>query len=779
MGKKSKGRAGWGLPAFFLGFLFFFPLFSAASQGGEARVRMVLEGLLARKLDKKLEAAWNLARLPGPAWKTLVRRLAGTGAALAARIRGLVRRLGAERWEDREEAEKELVQLGRRAMGFLENARKEAPLLEVRWRAARALKRIRQASPRMEKKWEKEMALSRALAWALMVFPPRDPERVKQATRILETARFDPDRELRYLSLRALARLKDPQAEEPLTEVLEKGGAMESLLALEGLLDLGSPRAVAEIRALSAGEKKPLFGLAARGALLLRGLVPPPWKGPGFLAPSFDSLSGPGKGAASPPWKVVLTTGEVLTGGVRGMDGSGLLVDWKGRGRIRIPVTLLSWAEPGGAAGGKEPGKGGSPGREGGLDQWILFRSGTYLPGKILALGENEVEVELSLLGKRSLPRSAVLAWGPGDLPGTFPGLVPGRDGITLADGRRVAGKVLRFAKEGIQIRLKGGKKETFPLGAIRGFSSSFSLWEKKLFPGSPLQTLLSHSWELRGGGMVKAFLLALRGKDVLLVDPFLGPLRIPLDRVKSVRFRTGLGKGMGLTLVSDLDESRIVEFNGRGKVVWTFKDLDGGPLDAAWLPGGNLLVCEEGGRVREITREGKTVWEMKGLSLPYAAQKLSNGNYLIADTGHKRVIEVTPAGKITWTFKNVTPYDVQRLSNGNTLIADGGKDRVIEVDRAGRIVWSVGGMPEVRDADRLPNGDTLIACWGNSAVVEVNPGGKVVWKLTNLETPSDADRLPGGLTLVAESGRVRVVDWQGKTVWSVPVGWAVEANRY
>ncbi len=743
-----------------------------AGQEEARRIGEVMDGLLAPSLEKRLEAAWALSRLPDAPWKTLVRRLAGTGAALAARIRGLVRRLGAERWEDREEAEKELVRIGGKALGFLEKARKEASLLEVRWRAARALEKIRRASPQLEKQWRRERDVSRALAWALMVFPPRDPARAKLALRILETARFDVDRELGLLSLRALARLKDPKALGPLEELVNKGSPLEILFGVEGLLDLGGPKGTARVRELSAGGKRPLLGLAARGALLLRGLAPAPWKGPAFLASSFEPVPGGDAVSSGPSWKTALTTGETLEGGFLGLDAAGMKLRWKGRGEVRIPVTLLSSAEPGKAGGGK-----GADSPK--VEHWVLFRSGTWLPGKILSLGKEKVEVELALLGKRSLPGEALQGWGAGGRPGVFHGVVPGRARIVLKGGKSLAGRLEGFTRGGIRLLAGGGESKTFPLEEVSGVILASSPWEKKLFPGNSMQTLLAHAWEIRGGGRVKGFLLCAGKGRVFLVDPFLGPITIPLDLVKSVRFRTGLGRGLGITLVSDLDESRVVEFNPDGKIVWTFKDLDGGPLDAKWLPSGNLLVCEEGGRVREVTREGKTVWEMKGLSLPYSAEKLESGNYLIADTGHKRVIEVDPSGRIVWTLSHVTPYDVQRLSNGNTLVADASKDRVIEVNRAGKIVWSVGGMPEVRDADRLPNGNTLIACWGNSSVVEVDRQGKVVWKLSGLETPSDADRLPGGLTLVAESGRVRVVDRRGRTVWSVPVGWAVEANRY
>jgi len=731
----------------------------------------VLEGLLAPSLGKRLEGALAFSRLPDPAWKKLVRRLGDSGAAFSAKIRDLIRRLGADRWEDREDAEKALVLLGRRAISFLEEAKRTAPLLEIRWRAARALKKILLKSPKMEKEWKREIEVFRALAWALMAVPPKEPARVELAKATLETARFDPDRELRLLAIRALARMKDPQVLPDLERLLRKAPPLESLYAIEGLVDLGTPAALSLLEKAASGERRPILALAARGELLAEGRDPGTWKGPGFLAAPVPPASPlpPGKGGR--PWKIGLVSGEILSAEFLSLVGSGVRIRWKGGCTFRISSALLSWAGPAGGTSRKESRGTENPG-------WILFRSGTWFPGRVLSLEGDRIRTETSFLGVRSFPKEWIQGWGEGRAP-VCVGPPPGWDWVELkGDGAKVC-HVFELRKNEIRVRYSDGGEETFPKEKISALLFAGGKGKERLFPGNAFQGLLVHGWKLKGRGEIKAFLVRADPRRVYLVDPFLGLLTLPMNQVASVDFRVGLGKGMGLTLVSDLDQSRVVEFNSAGKVVWTFKDLDGGPLDAKWLPDGNLLVCEEGGRVREVTREGKTVWEMDRLNLPYSAEKLPDGNYLIADTGHRRVIEVTPGKKIVWIYRGVAPYDVQRLPDGNTLIADGAKDRVIEVNEAGRIVWSIGGMTQVRDADRLPNGNTLVTCWGTHSVVEVDPQGNVVWKVTGLETPSDADRLPGGRTLIAESGRVRVVDWRGRTVWSVPVGWAVEANRY
>jgi hypothetical protein len=241
----------------------------------------------------------------------------------------------------------------------------------------------------------------------------------------------------------------------------------------------------------------------------------------------------------------------------------------------------------------------------------------------------------------------------------------------------------------------------------------------------------------------------------------------------------------MGLTLVVDYSDNRIIEIDSAGTIV---NELDNvfGAWDAEILPNGNYLITEFSvSRVSEVTRDGRVVWSLGGdnrgvLKNPYDADRLPNGNTLIADTFGGRVVEVDFQKNTVWSYaEGIRPFDVDRLDNGNTLIADVLEDRVIEVNPEGVIVWEVRDMPNVHDADRLPNGNTLITLRTVNRVVELDRDGKEVFRLDKLNSPSDADRLANGNTLVAENQMVREFDPQGKEVWRREMTWAVEINRY
>lgn len=203
--------------------------------------------------------------------------------------------------------------------------------------------------------------------------------------------------------------------------------------------------------------------------------------------------------------------------------------------------------------------------------------------------------------------------------------------------------------------------------------------------------------------------------------------------------------RDLGLTLIADYSDNRIIEIDSTGVVVNELKEVFG-VWDAEILSNGNYLITEFSvSRVSEVTRDGRVVWSLGGadrsvLNNPYDADRLPNGNTLIADTFGGRVIEVNAQDAIVWSYdKDIRPFDTDRLDNGNTLIADVLADRVIEVDPNGVIVWEAMNLPNIHDADRLPNGNTL----------------------------------------VAENGMVREFDPQGKEVWKLEMTWAVEINRY
>lgn len=128
---------------------------------------------------------------------------------------------------------------------------------------------------------------------------------------------------------------------------------------------------------------------------------------------------------------------------------------------------------------------------------------------------------------------------------------------------------------------------------------------------------------------------------------------------------------------VIDLDERRLVWGWGAGEIV--------GPHDPWLLPGGNVLLFDNGARpsdeaapplrlwsrvVEVDPRTNAIVWQYRGdpptsFCSPTrgGAQPLANGNVLITETTKGHVFEITRAGKIVWEYWNTDFDDGSRRS--------------------------------------------------------------------------------------------------------------------
>jgi hypothetical protein len=147
---------------------------------------------------------------------------------------------------------------------------------------------------------------------------------------------------------------------------------------------------------------------------------------------------------------------------------------------------------------------------------------------------------------------------------------------------------------------------------------------------------------------------------------------------------------GNGHYLVCHEGDGAVREYDGDGKVVWTYKlDLAGRPRSAGHgpeghgsevfsalrLPSGNTLIgCGNGNRVIEVTPSGQTVWsieqnELPGITLAWVTtlQLLPNGNLIVGNTHagetNPQLCEVTRDKKVVWTFRDFNAF-------GNSLAA-------------------------------------------------------------------------------------------------------------
>jgi PQQ-like domain len=124
-----------------------------------------------------------------------------------------------------------------------------------------------------------------------------------------------------------------------------------------------------------------------------------------------------------------------------------------------------------------------------------------------------------------------------------------------------------------------------------------------------------------------------------------------------------------GTFLIAHMDMNKVVEYDEKGKVLWTVEALS--PWAAVRLKNGNTLISgNQHGYLREVNKEGKIVWEFTREDAPVwmkiytiqEASRLSNGNTLISnwcggnltDEERKQSVqffEVTPGKKIVWAL--------------------------------------------------------------------------------------------------------------------------------
>ena len=120
-----------------------------------------------------------------------------------------------------------------------------------------------------------------------------------------------------------------------------------------------------------------------------------------------------------------------------------------------------------------------------------------------------------------------------------------------------------------------------------------------------------------------------------------------------------------GNYLVCQDGDGKIVEYDGTGKIVWTYDTPGVQPYSALRLANGNTLIGTGNGHsVIEVDKDGKEVWKVSENELPNIklawvtqVQRLANGNTIIvnchAGPTNPQLIEVTPDKKVVWTYRD------------------------------------------------------------------------------------------------------------------------------
>ncbi len=157
-------------------------------------------------------------------------------------------------------------------------------------------------------------------------------------------------------------------------------------------------------------------------------------------------------------------------------------------------------------------------------------------------------------------------------------------------------------------------------------------------------------------------------------VRPITGEPPLDVFHANSVEWLDAASGRPGQVLVSMRHQDAVALFDWRrARLLWSWGPGElRGPHDATWLPGGTVLVFDNGvgrgwSRAVEVDpASDEIVWEYRAppderfftRSLG-AAQRLPNGNTLLAESERGRAFEVTPEGEIVWEL--LTPHRNER----------------------------------------------------------------------------------------------------------------------
>ena len=715
----------------------------------------------------------------------------GTHRENAAQVEALIDRLGDDRWQVREDAERELVDVGAPALARIRERARNDPLLEIRIRAGRAADSIAATGLGAI---EREQARMRGLLELCGYLPES-----AQLTAGLGTVLGHSDPSLVAAAARAIAQRTEPVEDSVVARLVtasvsEKAAAIFDLrrAIMVALARIGTPASSAAVAervgsldvstcfavaaALSDRSMSlDLFGDSLSENQLLRGVA--------------ESLAGfRREDASSQEVRIELRSGRgpAVLGEVAGswFTGDAVVLNdvVAGLRRTVVPVDAiaeLSLAEQEPATSVEEV-----PGQAS-----VYLRHGSVLCGTLEDVGES-VRLRSPVSGRTlEIARADVLAvvFARGHRHLSSPERGP-QDVVVARSGE---GETLhRLCGSVVSVRGSGAERSMMVRPATADTPEipvPFAEIECVLLAGQsekPRSRDKLTRVDTTGGDRMLGYVVATTSESMLFAVPHLGAVELPMASVARVRFDVSAGPAWGYTIIADHTGNRVSCIDEEGHPVFEAKEVFG-PWDAEIVQstGGMLVIEYPLSRVVEFDRDGEEVWSYEKLAGPMDADRLPNGNTLICNTNGAALLEVDGEGRTVWEYApnspRIKPLDAERLENGNTLFVDGSVDRLAEVNPAGEVVWELRSMRFVSDVDVLDDDRLLLTQRSVGRVLEVDRSGQVHWQIEGLTDPSDADRLPNGHTLVAEQGRVREFDRSGGVVWSHEAGWVLEVNRY
>lgn len=260
-----------------------------------------------------------------------------------------------------------------------------------------------------------------------------------------------------------------------------------------------------------------------------------------------------------------------------------------------------------------------------------------------------------------------------------------------------------------------------------------------------------------------------------------------------------------GNCLICDTGNSRIIELDGQGDIVWQYGTetvshrMLSYPRSVEVTPTGSYLVADTAhDRVIEISDghvHERPFLDEPGLFWPRCVRQLPSGSLLIADARNSRIIEVSAEGYVLRALTHIDlfdsqpledPHDVRLLPNDRLLVTDSHHDMVVVVDWSGGVHQVVGGngsvsLSDPHSAQQLDDGSIAIADTGHHRIVVVDPRGRIIREFgmvhtdascLRLNSPRYVEVIPDGTMVIADTGNNRILaaTLDGRLIWEFSI---------
>lgn len=252
--------------------------------------------------------------------------------------------------------------------------------------------------------------------------------------------------------------------------------------------------------------------------------------------------------------------------------------------------------------------------------------------------------------------------------------------------------------------------------------------------------------------------------------------------------------------LISDAINSRVIEVNLDGEVIWKYgHDSQFGSVEGfLWKPtcarrlknGVTVIVDSKNRRIIKVDKNKKIVSELGGtnvekhfLAYPRSVHELPSGNWIITNTHKNSILEVNPKSKkivriidnsskdFNFFWPRCTIYDTE---TNELIVADGKNNRILFLDYLtlnvtheissyidNELIHPILDPHDIQISPGTKN--LLITSSGSHEVIEINRAGKLNRRWIGLNDPHSAKYFLDGLVVANTEDNQIVIYYQNK----------------